>query len=125
MIAFALEPVVLNVTAPVNALVAVSKVMVALLALVVKLDTPLTLNAPLSLIFPVVAVALKSPPTVTAAKARALSLMSVASPLPWVVSVMLPSTASVFMLMRPLAASVVAVKSPPTVMVPLSVIPAA
>ena len=75
------------------------------------------------MIFPVVAVALSAPVTVEAAKAKPASLTTVAAPLPFVVRAIVPSTASVPMLMTPLLSSVVAARFPPTVTVPLSVMP--
>ena len=77
------------------------------------------------MIFPVVAVALSAPVTVEAAKAKPASLTTVAAPLPFVVRAIVPSTASVPMLMTPLLSSVVAARFPPTVMVPVSVMPEA
>ena len=67
IVTFADDPVVLNVTAPANTLV-LSKVIVALEALVVKLEVLVTETIPVSMIFPVVAVAASVPVKVEAAK---------------------------------------------------------
>ena len=56
-------PAVAAETAPVNALLSVLKVIVALLALVVKDDVPVTARATFCVILPVVAVTLRLPPT--------------------------------------------------------------
>ena len=61
--AFPVDPVVFKVTASVSALVEVSNVIVALLALVVKEEVPVTARATVSVILPVVAVTLRFPPT--------------------------------------------------------------
>ena len=78
----------------------------------------------MSNISPAVAVATKLPPTPETAKFKPASFTTVASPLPFVVTPTVPSTAREPKLIRPLPASVVAVKLPVTVTVPLSVIPA-
>ena len=70
------------------------RVIVALFALVVKEEVPATVTLPLSDILPVVAVALKAPPTVDAARFNAASLTTVALPDPFVVRATVPSTAS-------------------------------
>ena len=114
---------VFKLTAPVNALVDTSSQMVALFALVVKEEVPVIASAPESVMLPVVAVARRFPPTVEAAKFNPASFTTVALPDPLVVSATVPSTASVPRLITPLFASVVAEKLPPTVTVPLSVIP--
>ena len=85
IVACPVDPVVFNATAPVNALV-LFKVMSALFALVVKEEVPAIVNAPLSVILPVVAVAAKFPPTVVAARFNPASLTTVALPVPFVVS---------------------------------------
>ena len=113
---------VVMVTAPVRALVLL-RTIVALFALVVKAEVPATVTLPLSVILPVVAVALKAPPTVDAARFNAASLTTVALPDPFVVRATVPSTARLSRLMTPLLASVMAARLPPTVSVPLSVIP--
>ena len=122
ILASPLFPVVFNATAPVNALVVVLRVMSAPLALVVKEEVPAIVNAPESVMLPVVAVAAIFPPTVDAAKFNPASFTTVALPDPLVVSATVPSTASVPRLINPLFASVVATRLPPTVTVPLSVI---
>ena len=71
--------------------------------------------------FPVVAVALSTPPTVEAAKFNPASLTIVAAPLPFVLRARVPSTSKVPILIKPSPALVVAEKLPPTVTVPLSV----
>ena len=86
---------------------------------------PVIARAPLSVMLPVVAVAVRAPPTVDAAKVNAASLTMVAAPVLLVVSAMVPSTAIVPRLITPALASVVADRLPPTVTVPLSVIPEA
>ena len=116
------EPVVLNVTALARAFVA-SRVIVALLALVVNEEVPVTVRLPLSVIFPVVAVAVSAPVTVDAAKFNPASFTIVAAPLPFVVKATVPSTCIVPTLITPLLSSVVAEKLPPTTTLPLSVIP--
>ena len=113
------------VTAPVNALVVVSKLIVASFALVTRVVVPVIVRAPVSVIFPVVAVAVSAPVTVDAAKFNPASFTIVAAPLPFVVNATVPSTAICPTLITPLFASVVAEKLPPTVTVPLSVIPEA
>ncbi|MBT3515832.1 MAG: hypothetical protein HN474_11035 [Nitrospina sp.] len=55
-------------------------------SLVLKVAAPVIVNAPLSVILPVVAVAAKFPPTVDAARFNPASLTTVASPVPFVVS---------------------------------------
>ena len=77
---------VVIVTAPVNALVVVSRAIVASLALVVSVVVPAIVNAPLSVMLPVVAVAARLPPTVDAAKVNPASFTTVALPDPLVVS---------------------------------------
>ena len=77
---------VVIVTAPVNALVVVSSAIVASLALVVSVVVPAIVNAPLSVMLPVVAVAARLPPTVDAAKVNPASFTTVALPDPLVVS---------------------------------------
>jgi hypothetical protein len=72
---------------------------------------------------PVFAVAARFPRTVDAAKSNPASFTTVALPDPWVVSATVPSTASVPRLINPLFASVVAARFPPTVTVPLSMMP--
>ncbi len=84
---------------------------------------PVTVRVPLSKIFNVVAVAVRSPPIVDVAKLRPASLTIVALPVPFVVREIEPSTARVTMLITPLLALVVATKLPPTVTIPLSVLP--
>ena len=88
-----------------------------------KEEVPAIVKAPLSVILFVVAVANRFPPTVDAAKSNPASLTNVALPDPLVVSATVPSTARVPRLITPLFASVVATRLPPTVTVPLSVIP--
>ena len=83
MVAAALLPessLVVSVTAPVNALLSVSRAIVALFALVMKEEAPVIASAPLSDIFPVAAVALNAPPTVDAAKFNPASFTTVAAP---------------------------------------------
>ena len=112
----------LTVTELASALVA-SRVIVALLALVVNDEAPVIARLPLSVIFPVVAVAVSAPVTVDAAKFNPASFTIVAAPFPFVANATVPSTAMLPTLITPLFASVVAEKLPPTVTVPLSVIP--
>ena len=69
---------VVIVTAPVNALVVVSSVIVASLALVVKEDVPVTVNAPESVIFPIVAVAARLPSILEPASSTRVALTTVA-----------------------------------------------
>ena len=69
MVAFPDEPVVLKLTAPDNAFVDVFRVIVPLLALVVKDDVPDTARATVSVMFPVVAVTLRFPPTAPSVEA--------------------------------------------------------
>ena len=64
---------VVIVTAPVNALVVVSRVIVASLALVTRVVVPVIAKAPVSVMFPVVAVAVSAPVTVDAAKLKKLA----------------------------------------------------
>ena len=85
---------------------------------------PVTLMVPVSKIFNVVAVAVRSPPIVDVAKLRPASFTIVALPVPFVVREIEPSTARVTMLITPLLALVVATKLPPTVTIPLSEMPA-
>ena len=88
--------------------------------------TPVTVSVPLSVISPVVAVAFKSPPTLDVAKSRSSSFTNVTSPPdPLVVRAMVPSTARLPILISPLLTSFVAIRLPPTVTVPLSVMPVA
>ncbi|SVD79640.1 uncharacterized protein METZ01_LOCUS432494, partial [marine metagenome] len=61
--AFPPDPVVFKLTAPVNALVVVARVMSASLALVVKEEVPVTVSTTPCVILPVVAVMLRFPPT--------------------------------------------------------------
>jgi len=119
------ESLVVIVKAPVKALVVTSRTIVPLSALVTSVVVPVIARAPLSVIFPLVAVAVRAPPTVDAAKVNAASLTMVAAPVLLVVSAMVPSTAIVPRLITPALASVVADRLPPTVTVPLSVIPEA
>ena len=85
ILACPVDPVVFNATAQVSALV-LFKVMSALFALVVKEEVPAIVSTPLSVMLPVVAVALSAPPTVDAAKVNHASFTTVAAPLPLVVS---------------------------------------
>ena len=117
------ESFVVIVKAPVKAFVVVSRVIVASAALVTRVVVPVIAKAPLSVILPVVAVPLKVPPMVEAAKFNPASFTIVTAPVLFGARVKLPSTAIVPILMTPLLASVVAEKLPPTVTVPLSVIP--
>ena len=71
-VAFPVDPVVLKVTAPVNALVVVSRVMSSLLALVVNEEVPLIARVPLSVIVPPVEVATRLPLKVKAARSKLL-----------------------------------------------------
>ena len=87
---------------------------------------PVTVRVPLSEISPVVAVAFKSPPMFDVAKSRPASFTNVTSPPdPLVARAIVPSTARLPMLISPLLTSLVAMRLPPTVTVPLSVIPVA
>ena len=61
---------VVSVSAPVNALVVVSKTIVALFALVVSVEVPFIVSAAFWVMLPVVAVAVRLPSTVDAAKFR-------------------------------------------------------
>ena len=73
MVAAALLPessLVVIVTAPVNALLSVSRAIVALFALVMKEEAPVIASAPLSDIFPVAAVAVRLPPTVDSPRSK-------------------------------------------------------
>ena len=63
MVAWPVEPVVLRVTALANTLPVLLRVMSASLALVVKEEVPVTATAAPWVMFPVVAVMLKLPPT--------------------------------------------------------------
>ena len=63
IVALAEDPVVLNVTALASALLALFRVIVASFALVVKEEVPVTARATVSVMFPVVAVTLRLPPT--------------------------------------------------------------
>ena len=72
---------------------------------------------------PLVAVALKFPPTREPANFKLVALTNVALPVPFVFTATVPSTASVPRSIAPLLASVVAARLPPTVTVPLSMIP--
>ena len=92
-------------------------------AIVVRLEVPEIDSGALSVIFPVVAVAERFPPTVDAAKFNPASLTTVALPVPWVARAIVPSTASVSRLITPLLASVVAERLPPTFTDRISVIP--
>ena len=62
-VAFPEDPLVFKLTAPVSALEVSLRVMVPLLALVVKEEVPVTVTAAPCVMFPVVAVILKFPPT--------------------------------------------------------------
>ena len=64
--AFPVDPVVLNVTAPVNALVVVSRVMSSLLALVVNEEVPVIASAPSSVMEPPVEITSRLPLKVNA-----------------------------------------------------------
>jgi hypothetical protein len=66
------DPLVFKVTAPVNALFVVSRVISLLLALVVNDEVPLIPRAPLSVIEPPVEVAIRLPLKVKAAKSKSL-----------------------------------------------------
>ena len=89
----------------------------------VMIVAPVTVRVPLSKIFNVVAVAVRSPPIVDVAKLRPASFTIVALPVPFVVREIEPSTARVTMLITPLLLSVTATRLPPTVTIPLSVLP--
>ena len=88
-----------------------------------KSTSPIVFTEPLNKRSPLVAVAVKSPPIVELAKPKSISLTIVALPLPLVTTATVPSIASVPRLITPLLAFVVAKRLPPTVTVPLSVIP--
>ena len=92
-------------------------------ASVANTAAPVIVRVPLSVISPVVAVAVSTPRTVVVAKFNPASFTIVAAPFPFVSNATVPSTAMVPTLITPLFASVVAEKLPPTVTVPLSVIP--
>ena len=90
---------------------------------VINVAAPVIAKAPLSVISPVVAVPLNVPPMVDAAKANPASFTIVTAPVLFGARVKVPSTAIESRVITPLFASVVAVKLPPTVTVPVSVIP--
>ena len=109
--------------APVKALVieATFRSIVASSALVTRVLVPVIVKAPLCVMSPVVAVALRFPPTVEAANSIPVSLTTVAAPLPFVLRAIVPSTSRVPILIKLPPASVVTARLPPTVTVPLSV----
>ena len=119
MVALPLVPLVLSVTAPVAA--SVSRLISALFCLVVKLLAPVTVNVPLSVRLPVVAVAVRSPFTVPC-NARAVAFTIVAFPLvPVVLSVTAPVAARVPRSISASASDVAKLLVPVTVNVLLSV----
>ena len=87
----------------------------------VVVPVPLISRAPLCVIAPVVAVAVKFPPTLEAARSRAVALTTVAFPLPLVVSPTEPVTVRSLRVIALLLASVVALRFFNTVTVELSV----
>ena len=97
------------------------KSIVASSALVTSVLVPLIVSAPLCVMLPVVAVADRLPLTVEAANSIPVSLTTVAVPVPFVLRAIVPSTARVPMLIKPLLSSVVTERLPPTVIVPSSV----
>ncbi len=97
--------------------------MSALAAEVVKLLFPFTVTVLLSVIFPVVAVAVKLPPTLDVLRIIPWLLVRAASPLvPFVLTEIAPVAARVSKVMSALAAEVVKLLFPFTVTVPLSLI---
>ena len=114
-----LSLVVIN-KAPVKAFDVVPRVIVASSADVMRVVVPSISSPPLCVIFPVVEVACKSPPTEDAANCRPTSFATVAFPVPWVLRPIVPSTARSFSVILPLFASVVAVRFPSTVTTPES-----
>ncbi|MDC0207515.1 hypothetical protein OAL04_09810, partial [Nitrospinae bacterium] len=83
------------------------------MALVTRVVVPVTVSAPVSVMFPVVAVPLKVPPMVEAAKSNPASFTTVTAPVLCGDRVKVPSTAIESRLITPLFASVVATKLPP------------
>jgi hypothetical protein len=121
MVALPVAPLVDRLTAPVDARVPRSTV--ALAAVVVKLEVPVTVTVPESVMFPVVAVALRLPFTVEAAMSRAVVFTMVALPVvPAVTRLTAPVDARVSRSIVALAAVVVKLEVPTTVTVPESVI---
>ncbi len=118
----ALEPLpACMVTVEVNALPDWSRIILRLLAVVMKVDTPVITRLPLSDISPVVAVPLKVPPIVDAAKFNPASFTIVTAPVLLGARVNAPSTASWFRVIALALASVVAVRVHCTVTVELLV----
>ena len=104
--------------APVKAFDDVPRLIVASLADVISVVVPSISSVPLCVIFPVVEVACKLPPTVDDPNCKPASFTTVALPVPCVLRPIVPSTARSFSVILPLFAFVVAVRLPSTVTTP-------